>query len=178
MSLIMGREHAKIETRHCVECRGEVPAGRPIHCTRRDPLALKKISVPHHGRFRWRCPACGRALGCDACVGQPGEAFCRHCRVYADGGEAVETTAEERRVMIGLIPHAAPQRAVTITRLASDLAMDDADLRMLLADLQQKGLVLVFGDRCCLQPAEMARRVPLFASGIELSLPLADRMDA
>jgi hypothetical protein len=177
MSDIMGRENAKVETQHCGECNAAVPVSRPIHCIHRDPLGLKKI--PHHGRAQWRCPACRRPLGCDECVGrQAAEVFCRRCRVYADGREAVETTVEERRVLIALVPHSAPQRAVTIARLASDLEMDECDVKMLIADLQRKGLVLAFGDRCCLQPTEVERRVPLFASAIELSLPLSDRMDA
>jgi hypothetical protein len=159
----------------CRECSEELPGGRAVvHCTRVDARRKK----PHHGRWRWKCPSCGAALGCDECVGRlADEVFCHACRIYANGHRPVQLTSEERHLMIALVPHSSPTRAITLSRLASDLSLDELHVKALLGSLRQKGLVgALGGERYFLQPhAEADPPVPPLV-GIELSLPLSDRV--
>ncbi|HMF51157.1 MAG TPA: hypothetical protein VK603_21050 [Candidatus Saccharimonadales bacterium] len=172
----MAREKSATQT--CGECKAEVPAGRTVHCTSRGIGAQK---YPHHGRWRWNCPLCGRKLGCDACAGRfASQVFCGRCRVYADGVRVAPLTVEERRLLIELVQHSSPERATSIECLAEALDCDAAAVINLVASLKQKVRIGMSDGLYYFHPVpEKTPRmgVSRLPNGIELSLPLGDRDD-
>ena len=167
----------------CGECgvdlteRDGWSAGPVVHCRRSEPSLKPK--GPHHGRRRWRCPLCGRNLGCDRCSGRiAAEVFCEPCRVYVDGQEAISFSLEERQALIAIVGHSAPARAIPLARLAAELAVAEDQASAILESLRQKRMpIKTIGEPArywldCGNKRETKELVPV---GIELSLPFSDR---
>jgi len=166
----------KSQPQKCGECGAPLPGGRSaIHCSSHFKNA------PHHGRWRWSCPVCERNLGCDDCAGRfASDVLCDRCQVYADGSPAIELTAEERRLLIELVPHAVPERAIAPARLAFRLHADELHVKRIIYSLQQKGIAIdqIAGRYYLLpraKPSSAAEVDSPVRVGIELLLPLGDR---
>ena len=167
----------------CSECGADLTeregwaAGPVVHCRRSEPSLKRK--GPHHGRWRWRCPLCGRNLGCDRCAGRiAAEVFCEPCRVYVDGQEAINFCLEERYVLIAMVGHSAPARAISLARLAAELAVDEDQAGAILESLKQKRVPIKrIGEPACywLDCSNKRETKELPPVGIELSLPFGDR---
>lgn len=78
--------------------------------------------------------------------------------------------------MIALVPHSTAERAITVSRLASDLSLPELAVKLLLESLRQKGLVGALGERYYLRTHGEVDPPVLPLVGIELSLPLNDRL--
>ena len=128
----------------CADCSVELPDCLTVHCTRsRNPRSATR-SAAHYGQRRWTCPRCGSNLGCDECRCRfASEVLCPICRLYMDGKPAVPMTIEERRLLIEMVPHSNPARAILIERLADHLAIDTRELRELIATLRSKGVTIL-----------------------------------
>ena len=164
----------------CSECTSELPSFLTVHCTRsRDPRLSTTRGSIHHGRRRWICPRCGNNLGCDECRGRfPDEVLCPVCRIYMDGKALVSMTVEERRLLIEMVPHSNPARAISLDRLALQMCSDPLQVKETIYSLRGKGIAIEeLAGRYYLRPHGSPAPTPLEPQpgGIELSLPLGDR---
>lgn len=161
----------------CVQCGSDVPV-RSVHCTHsRDPRSSRR-AAPHHGRWKWNCPRCGNDLGCDRCAGlYASEVLCPECQIYVDGKPVLPMSAEERRLLIAMIAHSSPARAIPLSRLGLELGLHEHQLNDLIRCLRRQGVVIEqTGGGYFLRP--QPETTPTYEpppGGIELSLPLGDR---
>ena len=134
--------HRDEKSQTCAQCGADVTRSGPIvHCTGRAfSLSVKR---PHHGRKAWVCPRCDRHLGCDECKGRyQADILCKACGFYLDGHPAVRLTNDDTALLVELVKHSRPERAVSPQKLAMNLCWPEIQVARAIQSLAGKGIVI------------------------------------